>query len=86
MSVLNREQLETELELLEALVTSEGWQLFERHLVDNWQGAGYFAAMGRATESDDPQAPKVLHNTAKAVRSECEWPRRRIQEVRSRLK
>lgn len=68
-----------EREVLEEMIRTEGWQVFERRVMAEWKGDGYFARMAKALTSNDAIMPKVIHQTAIEVEGMLRWPKSRIQ-------
>lgn len=76
------EDVAHEREVLEELLHSEGWIVFVRRVQAEWRGDGYFARMGIALKSDDPLAPKVIHNTSIEVERMIQWPLDRVKALK----
>jgi hypothetical protein len=71
-----------EREALEDLLKSDGWAVFQRRVLAEWAGEGYFSRMGAAVQSDDPLAAKVVHRVSLEIQRGLQWPVDRVKALR----
>lgn len=76
------EELTAEREALEELLKTPGWAVFERGVVEEWSGSGYFARMGSALAKNDPLAPKVVHEVSLEIQRLFTKVRQRVVELK----
>lgn len=75
---MDNEQRNDERENLEALIASPGWAIFQRRVIAEWRGEGYFARMGTAVATDDPLGAKIVHGVSLEIERMLKWPAARI--------
>lgn len=76
------EDLVRERESLEELLKSPGFAIFEKYVVEEWSGSGYFARMGTALAKNDPLAPKVVHEVSLEISRLFQRLRQRVLELK----
>ena len=78
----SEEAIIREREALEALIQSEGWAVFEDHILREWHGSGLMERIGMSFQGEDPMRPKVLYETSLQMRRALDWPASRVDQLK----